>query len=86
MTKRGKAFREILEHSKASYSLGEIDRFLQYYGFQCTSPRSSHFVYRRGDCPHIVIVAHTKKLKRVYVERLVKILCSYDIISSHHHE
>lgn len=82
MTKKQKRFDDILAGNKSEYSFEEIDNFLRHHNFQCVSPKSSHFIYRRKSFPHITLVVHHKKVKRWYVKRAVQILKQYKILSS----
>lgn len=81
MTKREKKFQEIIQSDKTAYDYGHVDAFLRYYGFDCESQGSSHYIYRRREYPHITLVVHHNKVKRWYVKRAVQILIEYKIIS-----
>lgn len=80
MNKRIKRFERILGLKQQYYSFAEVSNFLEYYGFKAKKKGSSHFIFRREGFTHIIIVAHGKMVKKVYVKDAIKQLKYYSIL------
>jgi len=80
MNKRTKRFDRILGLEQKYYTFADVRNFLGYYGFEAERKSSSHFVFRREETTHIVIVVHHNLVKRIYVKDAIRNLKNYSIL------
>ena len=80
MTSKEKRFEKIIQGKQKSYKFSDIKSILGHYGFRVENAKSSHFIFRHPNCPHITIVTHDNQVKQYYVKRAVEILKENQII------
>ena len=51
-----------------------IKIFLEHFGYQLVNVKGSHFHFKQKDKPFIAIIVHHKKVKKIYLKRMLKIL------------
>lgn len=72
MTQREKLLERIRSNPK-DVRFEDLDKLLQWYGFECRSSGGSHYVYKKKGCRPITIPRH-KPVKTVYVKMVLRLI------------
>ena len=48
--------------------IAEIQNILEYFGYNHTRTKGSHYIFTKANCDNITIAVHKNKIARIYIK------------------